>query len=136
MFKALTASTRLTALRMAAAGKPTFRRFQIEPLALPQAACQHMLPSGKIMPLLRVLQLAGSVCQASPRIYFGPGPPVDDSLWLMAASARIDAAIIGRIAGSCPALQVCPGERLGPGAIVLALEHACDERSSKSVKPM
>jgi hypothetical protein len=62
------------------------------------------------MPLLRVLQLAGSICQASPRIHFGPGPTANDSLGLLTASARIDAAIVGSIAGSCPALQVCPGE--------------------------
>jgi hypothetical protein len=45
MFTTLTASTQLTALRIAAAAaaKPTSREFQTEPLALPKAAWQHML---------------------------------------------------------------------------------------------
>jgi hypothetical protein len=74
-FSALTASTQLTALRLA----------EWYHLPVPQAAFEHMLPPGRVLPHLEALVLEG--------------PP------LSAGQFCVEAAEIGRIAASCPALH-------------------------------
>ena len=71
---ALTASTQLTALKLTEFGMD---------VPVPQAAFDHMLPSGRVLPHLKELQLNGGA-----------------SSW-----PCVDAAAIARIAASCPALQ-------------------------------
>jgi hypothetical protein len=74
-FSALTASTQLTALHLA----------EWYQMPIPQAAFEHMLPPGRVLPHLEALVLEG--------------PPFSVGQFC------VEAAEIGRIAASCPALQ-------------------------------